>query len=116
MAELEFGLLGLTDAESTRRLCREPRPNRWGIGSAPESAASPFAIEGAYRPRWLRDAGYRRVVTAILPENTAGFGLSEKLGYRRVGTAYGIGPGPLRLVRLVRRTPATRSAELIGNR
>jgi hypothetical protein len=55
-------------------------------------------------------------VTAILPENTAGFGPPEKLGYRRVGTAYGIGPGPFRLVRVVRRTPTTRPAELIGNR
>ena len=29
---------------------------------------------GIYRLRWLRDAGYRRVMAAILPENTAGFG------------------------------------------
>jgi hypothetical protein len=58
---------------------------------------------GVYRLRWLREAGYRRVVTVILPENTAGFGPPEKLGYRRIGTAYGIGLGSLRRVIVVHR-------------
>jgi GNAT superfamily N-acetyltransferase len=165
-AELEFGLLELTDAEeyaalvpgaSTEQVGDRLRAGERGftvrhrgrlvgvswaafgrvrvdylrgtLALAPDEAL----VQGAFvapdmrgqhvssrgsvsRLRWLRDAGYRRVVTAILPGNTAGFGPPEKLGYRRVGTAYGIGPGPLRLVRVVRRTPATRSAELIGNR
>jgi hypothetical protein len=66
---------------------------------------------GLYRLRWLRGAGYRRVMAAILPENTAGFGPPEKLGYRRIGTAYAIGPGPVRVARLVgraRNSPASR--------
>lgn len=46
--------------------------------------------------RWLRDAGYRRALTAILPENEAGFGPPAMLGYRRVGTVYGIGIGSSR--------------------
>jgi GNAT superfamily N-acetyltransferase len=68
---------------------------------------------GLYRLRWLRDAGYRRAVAAILPENTAAFGPPEKLGYRRIGTAYGVGAGPMRLVRVVPRSPATRSAKVM---
>jgi GNAT superfamily N-acetyltransferase len=34
---------------------------------------------------FLRDAGYRRVVTIIIPENAAALRLGEKLGYRRFG-------------------------------
>jgi hypothetical protein len=62
---------------------------------------------GVYRLRWLRHAGYGRVMTTVLPESIAGSGPPEKLGYRRVGTAYGIGFGPFRLVRVVRGSPVS---------
>jgi hypothetical protein len=60
-------------------------------------------LGGAYRLRRLREAGYRRALALILPENTAAFGPPETLGYHRIGTAYGVGPGSCRMVIVVHR-------------
>jgi hypothetical protein len=59
------------------------------------------ALGGAYRLRRLREAGYRRALALILPENTAAFGPPETLGYHRIGTASGVGPGSRRMVIVV---------------
>lgn len=57
----------------------------------------------AYKLRRLQDAGYRRVLALILPENVTAMRVMEKLGYRRVGVAYGIGLGSFRRVFVVHR-------------
>ena len=70
-----------------------------GAYVAPELRGNKVAPRGGhYRLSWLRAAGYRRVVAAVLPENTAAFKAPAKLGYRRTGTAHGIGLGPFRWV------------------
>jgi RimJ/RimL family protein N-acetyltransferase len=75
-----------------------------GVFVAPDMRGKHVSpLGGIYQLRWLREAGYRRVVTAILPENTAGFGPPAKLGYRRIGTACGIGLGSRWRVLVVRR-------------
>jgi hypothetical protein len=61
------------------------------------------SLGGAYRLRRLREAGYRRSLALVLPENTAAFGPPETLGYRRIGTAYGVGLGRRRLVIVIPR-------------
>jgi len=77
-----------------------------GAYVAPELRGNQVAPRGGlYRLSWLRAAGYRRVMAAVLPENTAGLRPPDRLGYRRIGTAHGIGLGPLRRV-LVTGRPA----------
>lgn len=84
----------------------------YGTFVAPDMRAKHVASQGGiYRLRWLRDAGYRHAITAVLPENEAGFGPPTRLGYRRVGTAYGVGIGAFRRV-IVRRRPAEPAAAL----
>src|SRR5262245_41465262 len=46
--------------------------------------------------RFLREAGYRRVITIIIPENAAALRLGEKLGYRRLGMIGCVKLGPWR--------------------
>ena len=54
---------------------------------------------GSHRLRWLRAAGYRRVLAAVLPENTVAFlPPVKKLAYHRLGTAHSIGVGRWRRV------------------
>jgi len=58
---------------------------------------------GRHRLTWLRDAGYRRVMAAILAENRLAFSPPERLGYERWGTVYSFGIGQLRRAVLARR-------------
>jgi GNAT superfamily N-acetyltransferase len=57
---------------------------------------------GAYGLSWLRDAGYRRTLIAVLPSNRAALRSHAKLGYGPCGIVYGVGVGPLRA--LIRRS------------
>jgi RimJ/RimL family protein N-acetyltransferase len=81
-----------------------------GLFVAPDMRGKHVSLHGAVcRLNWLREAGYRRMVAAILPENVAAFGAPDWLGFRRIGTAYGVGIGAFRRVIVVRRKrPANR--------
>jgi GNAT superfamily N-acetyltransferase len=46
----------------------------------------------------LREAGHRRTLGLVLPENTAGFSPAGKLGYRRIGVVHGVGLGRRRRI------------------
>jgi RimJ/RimL family protein N-acetyltransferase len=50
----------------------------------------------AMMARELREAGYRRLISVIQPENAPSLRLAEKLGYRRIGTIGYVGVGPRR--------------------
>lgn len=71
---------------------------------APELRGKGVAAEGGRdRLSCLREAGYRRAIALVLPENTAGFGPPVRLGYRRAGMLVSIGLGERRRVIAPRR-------------
>jgi len=43
------------------------------------------ALRGAHEARYFRDAGYRRLVAVIMPENAAGLRHAEKAGWNAFG-------------------------------
>jgi GNAT superfamily N-acetyltransferase len=69
--------------------------------AARERGQDVWPAVGAYGLRWLRNAGYRRALVAILSSNRASLRSQAKLGYRESGVAYGVGVGALRRLILV---------------
>ena len=58
----------------------------YGSYTAPDSRGRNLApAQRTEAVRFLRDAGYRRLVAAVFPENKAGFRPLEKIGCRRFG-------------------------------
>lgn len=55
------------------------------------------AAQRAYMVDHLRDAGYRRLLATIYPENQTGIALVEKVGYRRIGMIGYVSVGSWRL-------------------
>lgn len=64
-------------------------------------------VLSVYRLGWLRDAGYTRVLAAVLPENAPALRLCDKLGFAKIGVAYGVGLGSRRRVIVVGRRQPT---------
>jgi SAM-dependent methyltransferase/RimJ/RimL family protein N-acetyltransferase len=54
------------------------------------------AARSAYMQQALREAGYRRTVAVVVPENKVAFRPIEKAGYRRVGALRTVRVGPWR--------------------
>ncbi len=65
--------------------------------TAPELRGQNLAVaRSVVMQQALRQAGYRRAVAVIMPENRAGFYPAEKAGYRRVGVMGYLRIGPWR--------------------
>jgi GNAT superfamily N-acetyltransferase len=64
-------------------------------------------VLSVHRLGYLRDAGYKRVIAAVLPENAPALRLCDKLGYEKIGVAYGVGLGSRRRVIVARRRIST---------
>ena len=63
-------------------------PDARGLGVGPALRAA--------MARELREAGLRRLIATILPENRAGLRIVEKLDYGRIGTLHSLGKGTQR--------------------
>jgi RimJ/RimL family protein N-acetyltransferase len=69
----------------------------WGTFTAPEVRGRGVGpAVRAVMARELREAGYRRLLSVVQPENAASLRLCEKLGYRRIGVIGFLKLGPWR--------------------